>query len=336
MTAASLLLLLSTAAQDGSVDWKGRGSESFVPYLDQAKKEEKPIFLYFASEDDAASRALNEGPLRDGRVVEASAGFVCIYVERSGGKKNSDLAKNLKVDGWPTLILCDASGKTLGTIATLDTDGILKGLRAVAGNAAAKGPDRPAFTDNLSQGVKDSRGARKPMGIYFYDDSPASLSVDAAFLDPAVKPLLDRIVFTQHRYGKTEELSTHFDVAHAPAIVVVDVSRTEEKLLLKVAGSRSARELRRDLEEALAAHDPSAAAPAPDPGTILPPAPREKLSDDEIDRKFIQARIAVALDLAKRNLNAKAIDVLEDVVKTFPKHVGTLEAKKLLEELRKK
>ena len=70
---------------------------------------------------------------------------------------------------------------------------------------------------------------------------------------------------------------------------------------------------------------------------VLPPTPdrKEELSDDALDRTFIQARTHVAKGLVQQNKPNDAIGVLEDVVKTYPKHVATAEAVKLLEKLKR-
>jgi len=78
------------------------------------------------------------------------------------------------------------------------------------------------------------------------------------------------------------------------------------------------------------------AAPAAGDGGRRPASePLETLSDDELERKFIQARINVAVALKEKGKKSQAIETLEDVIKTYPKHVETKVAKKLLEELRK-
>ena len=41
------------------------------------------------------------------------------------------------------------------------------------------------------------------------------------------------------------------------------------------------------------------------------------------------------MDMVKRGKKDKAIEVFEDILKSYPKHVDTLVVKKLLEETRK-
>ena len=138
---------------------------------------------------------------------------------------------------------------------------------------------------------------------------------------------------------KGSALCARYGVDRAPTILVLDprLPKPEEKPLARIATSRNPRELRRDLEEALAAA--GSAAPAATPSTVPLPSsgtPKEELSDDQLDRKFIQARINVASGLITQGMTKEAIKVLEDVVQSYPKHIATLEAVKLLEQLKKK
>ena len=64
--------------------------------------------------------------------------------------------------------------------------------------------------------------------------------------------------------------------------------------------------------------------------------PVEKLSDDVIEKQFIWARVAVAQETLKQGSKPKAIEILEDVLKSYPKHKDTEEVRKILEAMRKK
>jgi TolA-binding protein len=134
---------------------------------------------------------------------------------------------------------------------------------------------------------------------------------------------------------KGSDVCVKYDVSRAPTILVLDASlpAPESKPLARITGSRNPRELRRDLDEALAAAGAATGTAAAPP---LPPSPprKEELSDDALDRKFIQARIDVAKGLIQQNKPKDAIGVLEDVIKSYPKHTATADAVKLLEKLK--
>lgn len=70
----------------------------------------------------------------------------------------------------------------------------------------------------------------------------------------------------------------------------------------------------------------TAGAGLPDPST---------LSDDEVDRLFIQAQVKNARELVKAARKDKAREILEGVIKEYPNQKATLEARKLLAELSK-
>jgi len=74
-----------------------------------------------------------------------------------------------------------------------------------------------------------------------------------------------------------------------------------------------------------------AAAPG---GGPKPPPP--VLSEEEQDVRFIQARLQVADEHLKKGRKQKAIDVLEDVLLSFPRHALAPEVQRRLDEARKK
>ncbi|HEX7901551.1 MAG TPA: HEAT repeat domain-containing protein [Planctomycetota bacterium] len=76
---------------------------------------------------------------------------------------------------------------------------------------------------------------------------------------------------------------------------------------------------------------------SPQAGAIpVTPLQEPALTDDELDRQFIQANIFIARELLKKGDRAKAVSTLEDIIKSHPKHVATREAEALLMEARKK
>jgi hypothetical protein len=122
-------------------------------------------------------------------------------------------------------------------------------------------------------------------------------------------------------------------LSRAPTILVLDctLAKPEEKPLARIEGSRTPRELKRELEAVLPAGDPGARPAAG--GGDLPPLrretpPEEKLSDDVIESKFIWARVAVAQDTSARQ-QGEAIEILEDILKSYPKHKDTEEVRKV-------
>jgi thioredoxin-like negative regulator of GroEL len=276
-------------------------------------------------------------------VIQASQSLSCIFVDCDWGKKNSDLSDRYKVGGYPTVVFCDPEGKPLRHLQGQDPESVAKQMLEFSAKYNSK-PDPKGAVPQISgktflQARAEARRSSKPVLFYFSDDSPASTSVNLALVDPLLRDTIGRFVLAKADYRKGSDECVKFDVSRAPTILVLDctLEKPEEKPLARIAGSRSARELKRDLESSLGAERV-----APDPTTSKPSSsspgpkqPEEKLSDDELDRRFIQARLDVATDMIKRGNKEKAIEVLEDIIKTYPKHVETLVAKKLLEEIRK-
>jgi Tfp pilus assembly protein PilF len=59
------------------------------------------------------------------------------------------------------------------------------------------------------------------------------------------------------------------------------------------------------------------------------------MTEAEQDIRFIQARIQVAEEYLKNGRKQKAVDVLEDLILSFPKHSLIPEVKRLLEAAKK-
>ena len=279
-------------------------------------------------------------------MVEASKDLACVLVNCDWGKKNVDLSTQYGVRGYPTVIFCDPDGKPLEELGARDAASVAAQMRRVvarvnAGEAAPPGPADPApppFGAFSPLALGAAKTAGKPLLVYFFDDSPASLSTHQSLMDPALRPIAPRFLAAKAPYAKDDPVCVRFKVDRAPTILVLDptLERPEESPLARIAGSRSARELLRDLDPLRLGKS----APGPEPPAGAPAGPRpfltkedEALSDDELDRQFIRAQLRVAEEHLNRNRRDKAKEVLNDIVKNFPKHRATLEAKKLLEKL---
>jgi hypothetical protein len=333
----ALLLALAgaAAAQDGGkLDWKGKGEDPIAPSLTDALRDARPIMLFFSAEGNQDCIALSAGAFSHPAVVEAASKISCIFVE-CGAKKNSALVSNLKITKVPAVHFLDGEGRPLGPVQPGDGPA----LAAAILRLIDLGAHRPPYTENIAQALKDAKTSGLPLLIYFYDDSAASLSMNRSLTDPELDPLRTRFQFSRTEMKKGSDLCVTLDVDRAPTVLVLDAARPrpQEHPIVKITVSRNPRELRRDLEEALAAFRSSGPPPplTPPTSSASPPAPKEVLSDDEVDRKFIQARMNVALEARKQGNKAKAVEVLEDIIQSFPKHVLTKEARALLEELKK-
>ena len=267
-------------------------------------------------------------------MVDASRSLVCVFVDCDWGKKNRDLSEEYGVRGYPTVIFCDPEGKALEKLGARDPASVAAQIRKIAA-AAAAGPAPPPMPEFALGAVGYARQKAKPLMIYFYDDSPASISVHQSIMDPILRPALQRLVAAKTAYRRGEGFSARFDVTRAPTILVLDAAleKPEAKPLARIEGSRSARELLRELEAVLGgASAPAAEGPAAERRPLVTKED-EALSDDEVDRQFIQAQMVVAREWLRKERKPKAIEVLKDIIKSYPKHVATAEARKLLETI---
>jgi hypothetical protein len=329
-------LLPALAAQDGGkISWIGKDKDPVESVFDDLRKVQQPWMVFFSVNGDPACKALCDGAFSHPDVVAASSRITCIFVE-CGAKKNAALVKKFSITSFPSLVLFDRDGKILGDVPQRDGPGLAAALHKL--NDAMD--LLPAFPEDLEAALAAARTQKRPLMVYFYDSSPACLALNRSLLDPELKPLYPKFGAARVPMKRGSPLCSKYDVDHAPTLLVLNplLPKPEEKPLARITTSRSPRELRRDLEESLdAARNSGISAPvdgAKDDATGKEPAKTETLSDDEVDRKFIRSRFSLAIDLVKKGMKPKAIEVLEDVVATFPKHVETVAVKKYIEELK--
>ncbi|HYF00334.1 MAG TPA: hypothetical protein VEJ18_15540 [Planctomycetota bacterium] len=287
---------------------------------------------------------MSAGAFSDPAVVEASKALVCVYVDCDWGKKNRELSERYGVRGYPTVLFCDPSGKPVERLRSHDPKDVAAQMRAFTANPAGPPREGPApamaslFEGDLGKAHLHAQKTSKLLLAFFHEDSPASYTVAEALKSKELEATLGRFVIWGGAYTRGSKVAEQLGVDRAPAIVVLDpaLPNPPEKPLARIFGSRNARELERDLAPLAARRDPF----EPKTGGPPPPAakedPAEELSNDEVDRRFIQATVKVAREWLKKGDRAKAIEILEDTVKTYPKHVETKEARKLLDELKAK
>jgi hypothetical protein len=338
----AVVLGLAAAAEaqsGGKLVWQGRTGDPKTAMLD-ARDKNKPILLYFMSVGSQYCKELENGPFSDPRVVEATLNIECIWVDCDWGNKNKDLMTKYDVVGYPTVVLCDPQGKYIVTAETRDAEKLAKGLQLLGDNVGAKAPPPVSIliANDYEKARAEARRMKKPLVVYFADGSPACVTVNESLMDPSLRGIWPKVVTSKFEFVKGSADCNRFGVTRAPTILVLDSSfpRPEEKPLARIEGSRSAREIKRELEAALPGREPGSLPGGADLPPVRRDAPEEKLSDDVIERKFIWARVAVAQDTLKRGNKEKAIEILEDVLKSYPKHKDTEDVRKVLEDVKKK
>jgi hypothetical protein len=337
--AAAVLIGLGgvSAAQDGGkIIWMGKGQDPVRPAYNEALDAGRPIMLLFMVQGNKECTEFLEGALSSSEVIDATAQLSCVYIE-CGNKKNSELVQLLDITKFPSLILVDPQGKALGQVSHRDGPSLASALRDVADRFKGK----PRYPEDIDKALAQARKSGRPLLVYFYDDSPASLTINKSLQDPELKPMNGKFEVAMSPFRIGAAPCEKYEITHAPTLLILNprLAKPETKPLDRIATARTPRELHRDLEQALETMKGTPSEPLPPPSAIpVPPskdAPKEPLSDDEIDRKFIQARMTVAIDLNKRGMKAKAVDVLEDVLQSYPKHVLTKDVRALLEQIKK-
>jgi hypothetical protein len=332
---AILTLLLGLA--QGGIDWNGRSNDP-QEALAEAARGTKSVLIFFTAKDEEYAQTWND-VFSDPAVIDASKQIVCIRVDVTD-PKNNDLCQRYGGIKHAFVKYCNNDGTDYGIILRPDPAGVAKFIKD---DVAAGARERAAKQKEDARLAKEAALLRLPPLLMFLDASPPSVSVRAALNDASVKEILPRFGWSLQVFSMGSPEALKYGVDRVPTLLVLDPDRekADAKPLARIVGSRSARELRRDLEDALAAVAAATPAKSEQPGAVgasatsPPQPPKEELSDDEVDRRFIQARVKVALDLQKQGKKDKAIDVLEDIINTYPKHVDTQPLKKLLAELKK-
>jgi hypothetical protein len=333
---AIAILMLSAgaaAAQDGGkLTWTGKGHDPVKPAIDDALSVGRPMMFFFSVEGNKECIELCSGAFSHPDVIDAAAPFTCIFVE-CGNHRNNGLTTTLGITKFPTVVFADGEGTSLGQVTHRDGPSLAAAMRDITNRSNFL----PRFSHDVDAAIAAGRKSGRPLIVYFFDDSPASVAINKSLSDAEIKPLRNKFEVAMVPMDRNSAVCMKYDVEHAPTILILNTrqSKPESKPLARITTSRSPRELRRDFDEALEASKAPVAETAPSASSVPLPPPKEQLSDDEIDRKFIQARMAVAADLAKRGMKAKAIDVLEDVIQSYPKHVLTKDVKAMLEQIKK-
>jgi len=277
-------------------------------------------------------------------VIEAARDVACIFVDCNWGKNNQEIAGKFGVKSYPTVIFCDPQGNSLGRLTVQDPDGVAAALKDLGDNVGAKAAVPVLMIDGTGYdvGLASARRKGRPLLVYVADRAPPSLTMNQSLADGVLADVLTKYSTAKEDFVKGSPTCLKLGVTRAPTILVLDsrLAKPEEKPIAKIEGSRSPRELRRELEAALVGRDPGGKPEVGQPGELPsvrrdPPPPQEKLSDDVIERQFIWARVAVAQETLKRGSKDKAIEILEDVLKSYPKHKDTEEVRKVLEAMRK-
>jgi len=96
----------------------------------------KPVMIDFTAKWCAACQELEHGPFSDPKVIRATAGFEHLRVDGTdrNDRKMLEAAKRFKVQGFPTVIFIDSSGKEVSSariVGFVDSQEMLKRMGPV-------------------------------------------------------------------------------------------------------------------------------------------------------------------------------------------------------------
>ncbi|HUR38001.1 MAG TPA: thioredoxin family protein, partial [Planctomycetota bacterium] len=248
----------AAAAQDGGkLSWRGK-NEDPKTVLAEARAQGRPSLLFFTSAGCKYCKIISDGAFSDPQIVDASSGLVCIFVDCDWGKKNEELSNEFRVTGYPTIAFCDPKGKDIGRMQGREIPEVLREIQEItrkypAAPAPAGAPAKPTLQEYSPALLPVARKSSHTVLIFFYDESQATETVVRSLSDPLLRDLRSRLLLSQTPYRKDSELCVRLDVIRAPTLLLLDPSREkpETQPLGRIAGSRSPRELLRDLEELL-------------------------------------------------------------------------------------
>jgi len=151
-----------TAPVGGKVTWRRDPSVA----LKRARLEQRAALLYF-TDGGLACRALDAGPFSDNGVIASAGKLIAVLLECSDEKANVELRKQYAVTGFPTLLVLDPDGKSIGEVGAREGPAIAAELD----KASKRFPGRAVlWHSSLEEAVARAKDEKKPVAIYFHDD----------------------------------------------------------------------------------------------------------------------------------------------------------------------
>ena len=179
-------------------------------------------------------------------MVKASQRLVPILVDRSrpGAK---EIAGKYDVKLYPTVVFTDPEGKELARLEKRSAEAVIKKIDEVC--AQLKGS--VSWTESWARAVGQAKDGKKPVVCLFGDDKDDSKKLEEALGDASLKDIREKLVFVKGDLKSDE--ARRFEVSGAPVLLIVDPNT--EKPLQKIAGRKTAAELKKEFEESLRKFD---------------------------------------------------------------------------------
>lgn len=162
LAALAVLQETPSAPVGGKIAWRRDHSVA----MKRARLEQRASLLYF-TDGGLACRALDAGPFSDGAVVTAAGKLIPVLLECPDEKANAEIRKHHAVTGFPTLLILDPDGKSLGEVGAREAAAIAAELD----KASKRFPGRAVlWHSSIDEGVARAKEEKKPVAIYFHED----------------------------------------------------------------------------------------------------------------------------------------------------------------------
>lgn len=180
-------------------------------------------------------------------MVKASESLIRVLVDNKGGEEIFD---KHKVERMPTILFLDPDGKKVdefvGVKPPEELEPLLKSVTEKFGR-------KPRFHKEYDQALDRAKAESKPLALFFFDAKQASVDYAKALDDKSLEELFEKIVFVKVEVKKDSAEAKRYGVTAPPVIVVANPTseKPESNPIRKVYGKKAAKDIKRDLEEAL-------------------------------------------------------------------------------------
>jgi thiol:disulfide interchange protein len=190
---------------------------------------------------------LDAGAFSSDAVVKASEPLIRVLVDADGGDA---IFQKHQVEAMPTLLFLDPDGKKVEQFVGVKPPEAVEGLLKTV---AEKFGRKPRFHKAYDAALEQAKAESKPVAVFFYDAKPASAEYAKALDDKALEELFEKIVFVKVEVKKDAPEVKKYNVTAPPMIVVVNPGseKPESSPVRKIYGKKAAKDVKKDLEEAL-------------------------------------------------------------------------------------
>jgi thioredoxin-like negative regulator of GroEL len=215
--------------------------------LEESSESGKPIMAIIVTAGSSACAELEAAELGHPKVVEAAEGFLALKVD---GNKHRDWIKSYKVRAVPTVLFLGADGGVLEQFSGFKYTAkeIFKIMKRILTDYEPDETWDVPWTDTLADAFLDAEFDEKPLFLFFFDDSDASVRLGELIDDRKIAPLARNFVWGQTEFNAESEEAQLAGLKKGPAIAVL----VDTKPVAVITEVKDAADLRSQLKKAIA------------------------------------------------------------------------------------